>query len=80
MYRFCRDDVQLIWYTGKVSSYDVATGLCAIIYDYKIDDDDDDDDCIDEDENDGPNNDFQKPILEYYQNKNGDVTSRKASL
>jgi hypothetical protein len=56
-HRFRReDDGEVIWYTGKVSSYDVATNLCTIIYDYEIDDDDDciddDDDCIDEDEDD----------------------------
>jgi len=33
-HRFRREyDVEVIWYTGKVSSYDVATGLCTIIYD-----------------------------------------------
>ena len=56
-HRFRReDDVEVIWYTGKVSSYDVATGLCTIIYNYEIDDDDE------------PNNVFEKPLLEDYQN------------
>jgi hypothetical protein len=59
-HRFHReDDGEVIWYTGKVSSYDVATDLCTIIYDYEIDDDDD---CIDEDEDDEPNNVFEEPL------------------
>jgi hypothetical protein len=49
--------------TGKVSSYDVATDLCTIIYDYEIDDDDDS-----EDEDDEPNNVFEEPLLEDYNN------------
>ena len=68
-HRFRReDDGEVIWYTGKVSSYDVATDLCTIIYDYEIDDDDD---CIDEDEDDEPNNVLEEPLLEDY--NNGDV-------
>ena len=59
-HRFRReDDGEVIWYTGKVSSYDVATDLCTIIYDYEIDEDDE------------PNNVFEEPLLEDY--NNGDV-------
>jgi hypothetical protein len=68
-HRFRREyDEEVIWYTGNVSSFDVATYLCTIIYDYEIDDDDD---CIDEDEEDEPNNVFEEHLLENY--NNGDV-------